>query len=442
MMKRAQSSEMNNDMPASPYFLSSTISATSYHGGASDKWSSGDANSPIFAHTLHSPLSARSGGGMKTPIGLGPGEIPSLTVGFVDISTEGEGQSPSRRSMEGDIGSNNNNLKVKVPNDKYCGLSLSRSEENVARKPIRSLKVSNLVIETPLSGELSENSNTLTPEVIQSLLNEPEKAVEILLDALDLSALTEVFTEHNMNLPSLLSLNDADLRSIGVKTFSSRRKIIQSIRLINEHTNYKFVAAKDRPTPTPTLQTQLQTPTGGPGPISPAVPYPQSALLPVPPGLGQRFMSTQTPLEQRTMAFGSHASVQQGHLLNRKGSPGPGSQQQYQHQQTPTTLSQQNSSHNSYHHPHSHHNHLSNNPPASAYPHHQPYLHNHLHSHFGFGSNTVTPLSLITGQELSATSNLMKGPASAPIREPPSSSVHQHQPPLTATAPNQTRARP
>ncbi|KAJ3269869.1 hypothetical protein HDU76_011249 [Blyttiomyces sp. JEL0837] len=187
------------------------------------------------------------------------------------------------------------------------------------------------------------------------------------------------FADQDVDFNLLLTLNDAELKELGVKTFGSRKRIVSAIRECNSIRQYGSKA---------------------PSPPSPSTPQmPRSAGILNPNRLP--FFSSSTPGESSGSGSNSGNGNTGGSTHQRNANPAVGSP-------LASNLGMGNSI---------------NRRPSPA----PPGLTNM--GHFHFSTNVVTPLTLVTNQE-----TVVKGPASAPVREPV---IH-----LPMTAPNQTRARP
>ncbi|KAJ1568569.1 Ankyrin repeat and SAM domain-containing protein 3, partial [Cladochytrium tenue] len=80
-----------------------------------------------------------------------------------------------------------------------------------------------------------ETHPSFNEETMAQIVSEPNgfSAVDTLLDSLDLSGYKSIFSEHIVDLNVLLSMNDADLRELGLKAFGPRRKLSNAIRDLN-----------------------------------------------------------------------------------------------------------------------------------------------------------------------------------------------------------------
>ncbi|KAJ3106810.1 hypothetical protein HDU97_005517 [Phlyctochytrium planicorne] len=96
-------------------------------------------------------------------------------------------------------------------------------------------KLSNLVIESQYQQDDDTGSPAFTKELVERVLqmDDSAKALEILLDSLDLSAYIPTFTEQEVDLNMFLTLGDADLKELGIKLFGPRKKIMNAIRECN-----------------------------------------------------------------------------------------------------------------------------------------------------------------------------------------------------------------
>ncbi|KAI8851296.1 hypothetical protein BC829DRAFT_441490 [Chytridium lagenaria] len=128
---------------------------------------------------------------------------------------------------------------VKVPNDQFCGLAMSRSvpamDESSKRVGKGPKKLSNLVIESQFQNDNDESTQSFTAELIDKILqmDDTTHALAVLLESLDLSTHIPVFQEQEVDLNTFLTLGDADLKELGIKTFGPRKKIMNAIRELN-----------------------------------------------------------------------------------------------------------------------------------------------------------------------------------------------------------------
>ncbi|KAI9097041.1 hypothetical protein DFS34DRAFT_133003 [Phlyctochytrium arcticum] len=143
---------------------------------------------------------------------------------------------------------------LRVPSDKFCGLKLSRSmgvlDEKTKKREAMARGPSNLGGEATGSSSSAatggRSSDTdlehpeFTPDLIAQLfemeLHNPKDflQIQLLLESLDLDNYVSIFVEQEVDFPTLLLLQDSDLKEIGVKAFGSRKKILNAIRECKE----------------------------------------------------------------------------------------------------------------------------------------------------------------------------------------------------------------
>ncbi|KAJ3205134.1 Ankyrin repeat and SAM domain-containing protein 6 [Dinochytrium kinnereticum] len=266
--------------------LTSTLSAMALSAG--EAWNNADnfgKNRPMFAHTSH----------MEDHRGISTSAPLDLDGGAGTIYSDADGM------MGGNSG---NDGGVKVPSDKFCGLALSRSLPNTAideknkRVGKAQKKLSNLVIESQFQNDNEDPSTAqaFTRELVENILqmDDTAKALELMLESLDLSSYVSLFKEQEVDLNMFLTLGDGDLKELGIKTFGPRKKIMNAIRECN------MVRRQEAPL----YSTPIAQPSRPPG-LLPPKPAPPMIL---------------SAVEPRQQAPGGHQFLQP-----RKGSPGPNS---------------------------------------------------------------------------------------------------------------------
>ncbi|TPX61251.1 hypothetical protein SpCBS45565_g07317 [Spizellomyces sp. 'palustris'] len=244
-MKRSRS-DINDEMLPTTNLLAATLAATSlgpsqYPSVApQDRWAAAGGT----------PFSRR-GDFRPEPIDTtsdleDPSKDPELLKGFAGMLSPVD--APERPDPP-----------LRVPSDKFCGLKLSRSmgmldEKSKKREPgVRA--PSNLAGEASGVSDPEDPSHApaFTPALIAQLFEMEARIpkdflqIRVLLESLDLENYVSIFIEQEIDFPTLLLLQDADLKEIGVKAFGSRKKILNAIKECKEHGGTQKQGAQSSP---------------------------------------------------------------------------------------------------------------------------------------------------------------------------------------------------
>ncbi|KAJ3190813.1 hypothetical protein HK101_008339 [Irineochytrium annulatum] len=249
-------SDIQADMgPRNNNILSSTLSAMALSTG--EAWNSADQFSKraIFAHTAHMddsrgvttslPLESPDHG--RQSMAFSDNDLPHLQQHMHQHQLQQQQHQQQRQQQQQQQDQQQRDQQsdslMKVPSDKFCGLAMSRSMPNTAidekvnriiSKPPK--KLSNLIIESHPTPDTDEVGHTFNPELIEKVLKMDDyvKALELLLESLDLAAYTPIFIDQEVDFKILLTLGDADLKELGIKTFGPRKKIANAIKDCNQ----------------------------------------------------------------------------------------------------------------------------------------------------------------------------------------------------------------
>ncbi|TPX34494.1 hypothetical protein SmJEL517_g02809 [Synchytrium microbalum] len=135
---------------------------------------------------------------------------------------------------------------AKVPNGEFCGMSLSKSMDAVASagllekisriRPRSTLRDSFHQAEVSSSDTESEEESeaVMNTEMIDQMFKldgfSGNSKIKMLLESINCSKYAPVFMSQDIDFKMMLELTESDLKELGVRTFGSRRKILNAIK--------------------------------------------------------------------------------------------------------------------------------------------------------------------------------------------------------------------